>query len=213
MPCRSPPRRGREGAATHRRCTKGSVNGTCARAIDDVRHPTSFESRVDACRTPTYIYIYKILCLILWLQRCSGAALACVKLTFSHVHSSVPWSVRIRSEPYSYCLQRPVKNRAGDRSCTKHYSSAEDSWRMAPQASQHCCIKQRETVMYCMPVERCYVGCTTAYDPLPGRPRPRPLPRPRAPLPPTGAAWRFCTSFGVSSTSRVSRLMLSGRMK
>jgi hypothetical protein len=55
--------------------------GTCARAIDDVRHPTSFESRVDACRTPRYIYIYKILCLILWLQRCSGAALACVGST------------------------------------------------------------------------------------------------------------------------------------
>ena len=27
------------------------------------------------------IYIYKILCLILWLQRCSGAALACVGST------------------------------------------------------------------------------------------------------------------------------------
>lgn len=55
--------------------------GTCARAIDDVRHPTSFESRVDACRTPR-LYIYKILCLILWLQRCSGAALACVGSTY-----------------------------------------------------------------------------------------------------------------------------------
>jgi len=46
------------------------------------------------------------------------------------------------------------------------------------------------------------------------RPRPRPRPRPiPLPLPrPAGLDTRFCTSFGVSSTSRVSRLMLSGRM-
>lgn len=54
---------------------------TCARAIDDVRHPTSFESRVDACRTPRYMYIYKILCLILWLQRC-GARVCRFNLPF-----------------------------------------------------------------------------------------------------------------------------------
>lgn len=50
-------------------------------ARDDVRHPTSFESRVDACRTPRYIYIYKILCLILWLQRC-GARVCRFNLPF-----------------------------------------------------------------------------------------------------------------------------------
>jgi len=46
------------------------------------------------------------------------------------------------------------------------------------------------------------------------RPRPRPLPLPR-PRPRPAAAvdvTRFCTSLGVSSTSSVSRLTLSGRM-